>query len=69
MTVLVTKNAANNTMYGVQQPHTFFINIQWNCPCLNTRIKLRTNIIFSSLPTKIDKSTANAYACYEKYGK
>ena len=23
MTVLVTKNTANNTMYSVQEPHTF----------------------------------------------
>ena len=30
MTAHVTKNTANNTMYGVQEPHTFFISIQWN---------------------------------------
>ena len=31
MHVLVMKNTANNTMYIVQELHTFFINIQWNC--------------------------------------
>ena len=50
MTVRVTKNTANNTMYGVQEPHTFYKHPMdlslINC-CLNTRIKLNTNIIFS----------------------
>ena len=31
MHVLVMKNTANNTMYIVQELHTFFISIQWNC--------------------------------------
>ena len=30
MTVLVTKNTANSTMYSAQEPHTFII-IQCNC--------------------------------------
>ena len=37
--------------------------------CLNTRIKFNTNIIFLKIPIRIDKSTANTYACYEKYSK
>ena len=39
-----------------------------NC-CLSTRIKLNTNITFSKIPMKIDKNTANAYACYKQYSK
>ena len=39
-----------------------------NC-CLSTSIKLNTNIVFFKIPMKIDKNTANAYACYEKYSK
>ena len=38
-----------------------------NC-CLSTRIKLNTNIIFFKIPMKIDKNTANAYACNENTG-
>ena len=33
------------------------------------RIKLNTDIIFFKIPVKINKNTANAYACYEKYIK
>ena len=33
------------------------------------RIKLNTDIIFFKIPVKINKNTANAYACYEKYSK
>ena len=39
-----------------------------NC-CLSNGIKLNTNIIFFKIPMKTDKSTANAYAHYEKYSK
>ena len=39
-----------------------------NC-CLSTRIKLNTKIIFLKIPMEVDKNTANAYACYEKYRK
>ena len=39
-----------------------------NC-CLRTSIKLNTNIVFFKIPVKINKNTANAYACYKKYGK
>ena len=39
-----------------------------NC-CLSTSIKRNKNIIFFLIPMKIDKNTANAYACYEKYRK
>ena len=39
-----------------------------NC-CLSTRIKLNGNIIFIKITLKIDKNTANAHACYEKYSK
>ena len=38
-----------------------------NC-CLSTRLKLNMNIIFL-YTLKIDKSSANAYACYDKYSK
>ena len=57
MTVLLTKNTANNTIYGVQELQTFYKHSMelhlmelhsLNC-CLNTY--------------------ANAYACYEKYSK
>ena len=37
--------------------------------CLNTRIKLNTNIVLFQMPMKINKNPANAYACYEKYSK
>ena len=41
-----------------------------NC-CLSTWIKLNRNNYFfkKKIPMKIDKNTANAYACYEKYSK
>ena len=35
-----------------------------NC-CLRTSIKLNTNIVFFKIPVKINKNTANAYACYK----
>ena len=31
MTVPVTKKTTNNTIYSAQEPHIFFINIQWGC--------------------------------------
>ena len=39
-----------------------------NC-CLSTRIQLNTNIIFFKILMKINKNTANAYDCFEKYSK
>ena len=39
-----------------------------NC-CLNTKIKLNTNIILFQILMKTNKNTPNAYACYEKYSK
>ena len=68
MTVLVT-------MYGVQKLHTKhsmklpLMKLNLIKCCLNTRIKINTNIIFFKIPVKIDKNTSNAHACYEKYGK
>ena len=32
-------------------------------------LQLKTNITFFKIPMKINKSTANSYPCFEKYGK
>ena len=45
--------------------------------CLSTKIKFNTNIILFEIPLniifeillKINKNTASAYTCYEKYSK
>ena len=39
-----------------------------NC-CFSTMIKPYRNTILFKMPMKINKNTANAYACYEKYDK